>query len=126
MKAHRHLLLLVEDHDDTREGLAELLRYDGYEVEEASDGMEALAKLRDGLEPCLVLLDLDMSGMDGWKFREVQMRDPRLAAVPVIALSGHGGVAQQAAELQLADYLRKPPDLDKLARLIRTTCHAAA
>jgi CheY-like chemotaxis protein len=126
VNGHRHLLLLIEDHADTREALGELLRCDGYDVEEAGDGREALARLQTGLLPCLVLLDLSMPKMDGWTFRETQLREPRLAVIPVVALSGHGGVAQQAAALGMIDHLGKPPDLDKLAQIIRTTCDVAA
>ena len=126
MEPHRHLLLLVEDHDDLREAVAELLRWEGYTVAEATDGDDALAQLQGGLSPCLVLLDLNMPRSSGWTFRAAQRHDPRLAAIPVVALSGHHGVAQQAEALGVEDYLSKPLDFDKLLRIVRRTCRLAA
>jgi CheY-like chemotaxis protein len=126
VEPHRHLLLLVEDHDDLREAVAELLRCEDYAVAEATDGDDALAQLQAGLSPCLVLLDLNMPRASGWTFRAAQKHDPRLAAIPIVALSGHSGVAQQAEALGMADYLSKPLDVEKLLRIVQRTCRLAA
>ena len=93
---HRHQVLLIDDDEDTRGGVAELIRMDGCEVVEAADGAEALATLRAGCRPCVMLLDLNMPGMSGWEFREQQRRDRRIAQVPVVVLSGHCDLEQQA------------------------------
>jgi CheY-like chemotaxis protein len=123
---HQHKILLVEDHDDLREAEAELLRLDGYLVDEAADGQRALNTMRTGPSPCLVLLDLEMPGMSGSQFRAAQLRDPRLATVPVVALSGDGGVAQQAEVMRMTGHLAKPPDLDALRGLVDGACRMAA
>ncbi|HEV7732763.1 MAG TPA: response regulator [Candidatus Binatia bacterium] len=123
---HRHRILLVEDHDDLRMAVAEMLRLEGYEVAEASDGQEALCELRAGPSPCVVLLDLHMPGVDGREFRAAQLLDRQLAGVPVVALSGHGGIAQQAQAMRMADYIQKPIDLDKLLSVLRRLCQKAA
>ena len=116
----------MEDDADTRAGVAELLRLDGYAVVEAGDGREALRHLRRGPLPCLVLLDLNMPVTSGWRFRALQLDDRRIADVPVVALSGHEGVAQQSSRLLLAGYLAKPLDLDKLRTSIQHACRMAA
>jgi CheY-like chemotaxis protein len=124
--SHRHTILLVDDDEDARSGVAELLRLDGYEIVEAADGQEALVHLRGGLRPCLVLLDLNMPGTSGWQFRALQMLDRKIADIPVVALSGHDGVEQQAKMLKLAGFLAKPLDFDRLLATIQRTCRLAA
>lgn len=123
---HQHRLLLVDDDDDCRSATAELLRLEGHEVIEAAGGREALEVLRAGAEPCLVLLDLEMPEFSGRQFRAAQLHDPHLMGVPVVALSGHGGIAQQADAMGMADYVPKPVDLDKLLGVIRRACRVAA
>ena len=123
---HRHTILLVDDDEDARTGVAELLRLDGYEIFEAADGQEALRDLRGGLRPCLVLLDLNMPGTSGWQFRALQLLDRRIADIPVVALSGHDGIEQQAKMLKLAGFLSKPLDFDGLLATIQRTCRLAA
>src|SRR5215831_14973272 len=84
-------ILIVEDDNDVRSALSELLEEEGFSVEGAHNGREALARLRGGtVHPAVILLDLMMPGMDGWDFRSEQMRDPELAAVPVVVVSASG------------------------------------
>lgn len=119
---HQHRILLVEDQEHLRRGVAELLRMDGHEVIEAADGRGALLALRNGPEPCLMLLDLQLPDLSGREVRLRQLRDARLARIPTVALSGHGGVAQQARALGLSDFIAKPIDLDKLTAVLRRVC----
>jgi CheY-like chemotaxis protein len=65
----------------------EIIEHEGFRVETATSGMDALDKLRWGLRPCVVLLDMQMAGMTGWDFRAEQKRDRTLAAIPVIAMT---------------------------------------
>ncbi len=95
---------------------------DGHEVIEASDGQGALLALQGGPAPCLVLLDLQLPDMSGREVRLQQLEDPRLATIPTVALSGHGGVAQQARALGMIDFITKPIDLDKLTAVLRRVC----
>src|SRR5438445_6065998 len=81
-------VLIVDDDADVRDAMEFLLRSEGYRTVTAADGDDALTKLRAGLEPCLILLDLMMPWKDGFQFRREQMRDPRLSAIPVVVLSG--------------------------------------
>ena len=75
---------MVDDDEDTRSGIAELLRLDGYSVAEAGDGQEALEYLHEQQRPCLVLLDLQMPRTSGWEFRALQERDREIADIPVV------------------------------------------
>jgi chemosensory pili system protein ChpA (sensor histidine kinase/response regulator) len=79
-------ILVVEDDPDAREFMSVLLTSSGYEIMSASNGLEALVRMRQR-RPCLVLLDMQMPVMDGWTFRERQLADPALAAVPVICVT---------------------------------------
>src|SRR5438876_9722879 len=91
--AHHHRILVVEDDTELRDALGQLLEAEGYLVEFALDGGEALDRLEVPQPPCLILLDLMMPRVDGWQFRAAQVRNPRIAAIPVMACSGPGNVA---------------------------------
>jgi CheY-like chemotaxis protein len=111
-------ILLVEDDLDVREALAETLRDEGYGVECASDGEQALVYLRGGGRPGLILLDLMMPRMSGSEFRMVQKVDPRLRDVPVVLLSADGRMEEKARALETHGAIRKPIDLDELLTTI--------
>src|SRR5262245_62580032 len=81
-------LLVVEDDAGVREVVLEILREAGYRAVAVGDGRRALDFLREHELPGLVLLDMVMPGMDGWEFLAEQRRDPRLAEVPVVAMTG--------------------------------------
>jgi CheY-like chemotaxis protein len=115
-------LLLVEDDELTRQALAALLADQGYSVRAAADGQEALACLREGWQPDCILLDLHMPGMDGRQLRSRQRHHPAWADVPVVVISGDARVAEEAAFLGVADYLRKPVEPAALLAAIRRNC----
>jgi CheY-like chemotaxis protein len=112
-------ILVVEDDLATREALSLILSADGYHVATAADGLDALGQLRVGERPGLILLDLMMPLMDGWQFRQEQLRDPRLADIPVIVCSAAGRVGQRAANLHALAYLDKPIDPMVLLDVVR-------
>jgi CheY-like chemotaxis protein len=76
-------ILVVEDHADLRDMLAVLLEGEGFSVQTATNGAEALQCLEHA-RPSLILLDLMMPVMTGDEFRERQLADPRYRDVPVI------------------------------------------
>ena len=80
-------ILLVDDDESIREILGQILTDEGYEVTEATDGRAALDHLRGGTRPDLILLDLMMPVLDGWRFRTEQLRDPKLAVIPVVIIT---------------------------------------
>jgi CheY-like chemotaxis protein len=108
------VVLLVEDHDATRDAFATFLGMKGHTVHGARNGREALALLRARLRPDVILLDLNMPGGSGWAFREHQLRDPALAPIPVVIVSALAAAAGQADLLGDVDYLQKPVDPDEL------------
>jgi CheY-like chemotaxis protein len=109
----RALVLLVEDDHDLCECLGEVLAEDGYQVLQAHDGDEALAILRGGSRPAVILLDLGMPRMSGRDFREAQLRSPEWAKIPTVILSGDV-VDAQVEELGVAGGLQKPVTLAAL------------
>lgn len=122
MPGHRHSVLLIEDDTDAREPLEEILRQEEVTVIVADDGAEAHEHLRGGTRPCVIVLDLLMPGMNGYQFRAEQMRDPALARIPVIVLSGDDRVDEKALQLGIEEYLRKPVDIGHLMAAIDANC----
>jgi CheY-like chemotaxis protein len=111
-------VLVVDDDDATRAVVALALRQTGYEVALAANGREALDLLRQGPRQALILLDLLMPVMDGWRFLEEQRGDPRLADIPVIVLSAAGDIPRLAADLGPYRYVEKPLLLDELLEAV--------
>lgn len=92
---------------------------DAYEVAGASNGAEALDRLRDGSAlPSLILLDLMMPVMDGRTFCLKQQHDVALAHIPVVLLSANGDLTREASELGVAGFLAKPLTLDSLLQAV--------
>jgi CheY-like chemotaxis protein len=111
-------ILIVEDDDDIREALSQILELEGYAVREAANGREGLDISAREPVPSLILLDLMMPIMDGWQFRSEQMKDPALAKVPVIVISADAGVHEKVASFGAASVLPKPISLDRLLRAV--------
>jgi len=82
-------ILVVDDDDDFREALSEVLSEAGYPVQQAENGEVALARVA-AEAPGIVLLDLKMPVMDGWGVIERMRQDPRTAHVPILILSAYG------------------------------------
>jgi CheY-like chemotaxis protein len=87
-KRLRGPILIVEDNDATREALDAVLRCKGYETATADDGLDALAYLRAGGDPSVIVLDLRMPNMDGVALQRALRADPRWATIPVVVFSG--------------------------------------
>lgn len=115
-------VLVVDDDEDIRVILGQILDLQGYEAATAANGLDALSQLYGGVRPCLILLDLMMPAMSGWEFRTKQLQDPALADIPVVVLSGGDNVAQHASALKAAGYLEKPVDLDRLLSVVKQFC----
>ncbi len=114
-------VLLVDDDRDICETIQTILGLYGYRVVTAGDGAEALALLRRGVRPCLILLDLMMPRMNGTQFREEQVRDPVFRAIPVMVLTGDGRAEAKAAALGVQG-LRKPIALEVLLETVGRFC----
>jgi two-component system, cell cycle response regulator DivK len=103
------LILIVDDFDDNREMYAEFLRFTGYRVEEAANGLEALEKAF-GLLPDVIVMDLSLPGVDGWEVTRRLKADGRTGHIPVIAVTGHAlaGHSQGALEAGCDAFVTKP------------------
>jgi CheY-like chemotaxis protein len=113
-------ILLVEDDRVLRETLSEALVLEGYEVVSVENGEAALAHLRSNRGTCLVLLDLMMPVMDGWKLRELMLGDAALAKIPVIVMTAAG--AQLAASVPAQWVLHKPLHMDAVMEVVEHHC----
>lgn len=115
-------VLIVEDDAELREVMGLALESEGYNVESASDGREALERLRGGTKPCLILLDLMMPVMNGWQFRDEQVHDPTLADIPVVVVSAATDLPTRATDLHASAYVRKPLRLNQLLDAVGQYC----
>jgi putative two-component system response regulator len=122
----KETLLIVEDNLALREGLCDILSYEGYEVLSAENGLEALEQLQTTL-PDLILSDIAMPGMDGIAFFNQVRSHPAWISIPFIFLTARGEKddIMNGRNLGAEDYLIKPLSRDELlttvrARLVRS------
>lgn len=113
------LVLVVEDYQDAREMYSEYLRFSGYEVVEATNGIEAIEKATE-LTPDIILMDLALPRMDGWEATRRLKGDPRTAEIPIVALTGHAlaGHADSAEKAGCDAFVAKPCLPDALVKEI--------
>lgn len=111
-------ILIIDDEKAIRKTLSEILSYEGYKIEEASDGEEGLKKFQEKVYD-VVLCDIKMPKMDGLEF--LDKAGESNPDVPVIMISGHGTIetAVEAVKKGAYDYIAKPPDLNRLLITIR-------
>ncbi|HVF43980.1 MAG TPA: response regulator [Pyrinomonadaceae bacterium] len=113
------LVLVVEDHEDTRTLLKMALEMRGYRVSLAVDGEEGL-RLARRERPRLVIMDATLPRLDGLAATRRMRSDSELAAVPVVFLSGHAQPSFRAAALDAGgtEFLVKPVALEYLATVV--------
>lgn len=114
----RPVVLLAEDHDDTRRIYGLILRHYGFEVEEASSGEEAI-ELAKSRRPSLVLMDIGLPGIDGWQTGRILKSDPETTDIPLIAFSARvESTADLAGRATFDGYICKPVSPLELARRV--------
>ena len=116
------LILIVEDDRDVARLLAEILEAEGYRTDVAGNGYEALDYLRKNGHTVLILLEMMMPVMDGWKFREEQRKLPAIASIPVVTVTADGDARGKAASIQAAGYVAKPLRIDNLLDEVERIC----
>jgi CheY-like chemotaxis protein len=127
----KSLILIADDRPSSRELLRLVLERAGYAVIEAEDGQQALDKSRSD-EPDLLLLDLQMPGLDGYGVLAALRSDPRFESLPVLALTASAmrGDRERILEAGFTDYLAKPagPELvrETVARLLGEAAERSA
>ena len=114
----RGSVLIVEDDPALRELYADVLRDEGWLVQEAGDGLEALDLLAVGTPPCVVVLDLRMPRMDGWELA------PRLRenGLPFVLVAAHYRIQEEARTVGARWWLQKPVAIDRLLAVVAEAC----
>lgn len=104
-------ILLIEDNEQNRYLVTYILQARGWEVEHAVDGPTGLALAR-GFDPALILLDIQLPGMDGYAVARELRATPALEAVPVIAVTSYAmtGDRERCLAAGCSGYLEKPID----------------
>lgn len=112
-------ILLVEDNPMNRRVSEFLLRAGGYIVDEARDGHEALARLKEHT-PNLILMDLQLPGLDGYATTRIIKQDEAMKNIPVVALTAYAmsGDAERALEAGCDGYITKPIDPDQFQNTV--------
>lgn len=120
-------LLIVEDAVDIQMLLRRLFEMEGYQVRCASNGQEALFELTNSdYRPDLILLDLMMPVMDGFEFREQQMKIDAIRDIPIVVMTADGDIQPKRSSLDALGFLRKPVDIDNLLTTVEKHCKTAA
>ncbi len=120
-------LLLVEDNEESRDGLTRHLRRKGYEVLTAVDGRQGLEAARSGA-PDLILMDMSLPVLDGWEATRQLKADAQTRHIPVIALTAHAmaGDREKALAAGCDEYDTKPVEFARLLGKIEAVLGAAA
>jgi two-component system cell cycle response regulator DivK len=113
-------ILVVEDQEDLRGVLRVLLTGSGYDMIEAADGGEGVAKAHAS-QPDLILMDIQLPVLDGYEATRQIKADPKLSATPIIAVSSFAmkGDEEKARAAGCDHYVTKPYSPVQLLRLIR-------
>lgn len=115
--ATQALVLVVEDDADLRDVIADVLQDHDIPVIAAANGKQALDRLvEDGVRPSVILLDMMMPVMDGWRFREAMLTHPELATIPVVVMTAHANARRVASEIGAVGSLAKPVNVADLLR----------
>jgi CheY-like chemotaxis protein len=119
-KGERPRVLLVDDYPDAREMYSEYLEFSGFEVVEATNGIEALQRAAAD-SPDIILMDLSLPIMDGWEATRRLKADARTARIPVVALTGHAlaGISEGARKAGCDAFVTKPCLPEDLVKEIR-------
>ena len=117
----RGRVLIVEDAEPTRQRMSATLRANGYDVVEASDGLKAL-KAVSAQRFDAILLDLVMPNVDGWQFRETQLRHPELASIPTVIVTVQPLREPERYALRTPNIIRKPFEDDELVAVVNRAC----
>ena len=115
---NREKVLIVEDEENERSGLAELLSAWGYLTEMAKDGLEGLEKI-ESWSPGIVITDLKMPRMGGLELLERIADQPQTIAVIVVTAQGTIESAVQAMRIGAYDYIQKPIDTHRLRTMLQ-------
>jgi two-component system cell cycle response regulator DivK len=120
MLSRQPLILVVEDHEDSRAMLVAFLQMKGCQVIEAADGLHVTDFARTAV-PDLILMDLDLPFVDGWQATLSLKADKTTRHIPVVAVSGNctdPALKQKALRAGCEDCIGKPVDFDRLSKTL--------
>jgi two-component system, cell cycle response regulator DivK len=109
-EAEGPVILVAEDHRDSRDALRTLLEASGYQVHLAVDGAEAVEQAH-ALRPDLILMDIMMPELDGFEATRELRRHMQTSNTPIIAVTAMEGAQQLAIQAGANDFVRKPVDI---------------
>lgn len=118
-------ILVVEDDTDTREALCETFIDAGYLPFAVGDGVEALEHLRTGARPSLIVLDLMLPRIDGWRFLSILAENAELSTIPVVVTTGALDDAHPPG-VPRDHVMQKPVDVDQLMVFVTRYCGVSA
>jgi len=121
------LVLIVEDNAQIRNVIAQSLILEGYDIEQAMDGLDGLEKMKKRV-PDLVLSDINMPRMDGLQFYRAVRENPQWTTIPFVFLTSHSAPTdiQRGKELGVEDYLTKPIQPEDLVKIINARLFRSA
>jgi CheY-like chemotaxis protein len=114
--------LILDDDNDIREAVRDLLEVEGYGTAEARDGGAGLAYLRSHPSPGVILLDWNMAPVSGAEFMSEFSRDASLADIPVVLLTADVRAETKARAFGVSTRLAKPVDADRLLAIAGRYC----
>lgn len=120
----KNRIFVVDDNDDLRFCYVELLNRAGYDVREASNGASAFAMLEQESRPEVIVLDLEMPEMNGFKFLSKLRKDRRFATIPIILSTGHL-FASEIAEVLDVQLFPKPSESTQLLKMVESAINAS-
>jgi len=119
-------VLVIDDDAPSVDALRVMLESAGHRVDCAGNGREGLSRLREANGYCVILLDVMMPVMNGYEFREEQLKDPKLALIPVIVVTADGRAREKAKLIGSDVFFQKPLAPRELLRAIGRYCPPAA
>ena len=120
-------VLLIEDNEESRDGLSRYLRRRGYAVISAVDGRQGL-DLASAEAPDLIIMDMSLPILDGWEATRLLKAAPKTGSIPIIALTAHAmaGDRERALEVGCDEYDSKPVEFARLLAKIDSLLEKAA
>ena len=120
---HRSILV-VDDDDDVRTMLCTVLSAEGYSASGATDGVDALDRLRGNELPAMLVVDLMMPRMGGEELLREMTREAALASIPIVIMSGHPKARPLHLPATVSAWLVKPVELDELLTVVQRVVQA--
>lgn len=113
-------ILVVEDNEKNRLLVRDIMKYHGYEVLEAANGIEGIQMAKDHM-PDLILMDIQMPVMDGMTASRTIKNDPETRGIKIIALTSFAmkGDREKILEAGFDDYIAKPIDTRQLPEIVK-------